>query len=202
MNQLWKNMRRVVPALIIAAMFGAVSPPAQAIAPCCNITNIDARTATVTAKETATGRTFTFKAARSTLLNSLKVGQSVYANFATKQVSVDGAEPCCPITSVLPAASTAGKPFGPVDGAKPFGPVDGATAKPIAPCCNITGIDVRVGLVTARVAATGKTFSFKVTNASLLNSLKVGQAVYANFGTRQVSVSGAAPCCNIVGGPS
>jgi len=67
-----------------------------------------------------------------------------------------------------------------------------------APCCAITAIDVKTGVVTAKETATGQTFQFKVTDAALLNSLKVGQGVYANFKTRQVSVNGANPCCSIV----
>jgi Cu/Ag efflux protein CusF len=54
----------------------------------------------------------------------------------------------------------------------------------------------------AKEAATGRTFSFKVTDNNLLRSLKAGQAVYANFGSKQVSVNGVAPCCGIVGGPA
>jgi len=66
------------------------------------------------------------------------------------------------------------------------------------PCCSITSIDVKTGLATAKDTATGQTFQFKVTDAALLNLLKVGQGVYANFKTRQVSVNGADPCCSIV----
>jgi len=66
------------------------------------------------------------------------------------------------------------------------------------PCCNITGVDYRTGLVTARNTATGQTFQFKVSNASLLRTLRVGQGVYADFGTKEVSVDGAAPCCGMV----
>jgi Cu/Ag efflux protein CusF len=49
----------------------------------------------VAARETATGRTFQFKVNDAALLKSLKVGQKIYANFATKKVSVDGLVPCC-----------------------------------------------------------------------------------------------------------
>ncbi|HEY1240460.1 MAG TPA: hypothetical protein VGF16_07875 [Bryobacteraceae bacterium] len=169
---------RVVTALIVAAALFAFAPETRAVTPCCGITGIDARTATVTAKETATGRSFTFKVPNSALLKSLKIGQSVYANFATSQVSVDGAAPCCSIAAVSSAA-----------------------AKPAVPCCNITGIDLRTGVAVAKEAATGRTFSFKVTDNNLLRSLKAGQAVYANFGSKQVSVNGVTPCCNMVGGP-
>ena len=63
------------------------------------------------------------------------------------------------------------------------------------PCCSITGIDQRAGVVTARETATGRVFQFRPQNAALLNQLKVGQEIYANFARAQVSVDGAAPCC-------
>src|SRR6266540_5443663 len=67
------------------------------------------------------------------------------------------------------------------------------------PCCSITSIDQRAGVVTARETATGRVFQFRPQNAALLTQLKVGQQVYANFARAQVSVDGAAPCCTIVG---
>lgn len=71
------------------------------------------------------------------------------------------------------------------------------------PCCSITAIDAKTGLVTAKVNATGKTFQFKVDQpgsvkgVKQLNSLKVGQQIYADFKTHTVSVNGFTPCCNI-----
>ena len=68
------------------------------------------------------------------------------------------------------------------------------------PCCGITAIDLRTGLVTARVTATGRTFQFAVTDPALLKTLKVGQAVQADFATMKVSVrlDRLDPCCAIV----
>ena len=68
----------------------------------------------------------------------------------------------------------------------------------VEPCCNVTGVDYRTGMVTAQNTATGQTFQFKVSNASLLKTLRVGQGVYGDFATKQVSVGGAEPCCNMV----
>ena len=48
-----------------------------------------------TARENATGKTFQFKIEGAA--TKLKAGDKVFANFATRQVSVDGAEPCCTI---------------------------------------------------------------------------------------------------------
>lgn len=65
------------------------------------------------------------------------------------------------------------------------------------PCCGITAIDTRTGIVTAREIGSKRTFQFEVKNAALLRSLKVGQPISVDFGTRKVSVDSAAPCCNI-----
>jgi hypothetical protein len=61
-------------------------------------------------------------------------------------------------------------------------------ADPAAPCCGIAAIDARSGVVTGKVTATGRTFQFKVTDAKLLASLKVGQAVAADFTSGKVTV--------------
>jgi hypothetical protein len=66
-----------------------------------------------------------------------------------------------------------------------------------APCCAITAIDQRTGIVTAVDSADNSTIQFKPA-ASLLRSLKVGQKVYVDPRTRKVSLDGAAPCCNAV----
>ena len=66
------------------------------------------------------------------------------------------------------------------------------------PCCGVTAIDARAGIATAREAATGRTFQFKVANPAQLKGLKVGQKIHANFGTRKVSLDGLQPCCNMV----
>lgn len=97
-----RTLRHLLFALILAFTLLALAPPVQAAAPCCAITGINARTGLVTAKVNATGQVFTFQVSNARLLNLLRVGQGVYANFAGKQVSVDGVAPCCAIVS-LPA---------------------------------------------------------------------------------------------------
>lgn len=62
----------------------------------------------------------------------------------------------------------------------------------------VTAIDARTGVVTARDAASRQIILFKVTNAALLKSLKVGQTVYADLGTQKVSLNKNEPCCAIV----
>lgn len=170
-------------ALLFVLSLFVAAPFCHAATPCCSITAINVRTREVAAKESVTGRTFTFKVDNATLLSSLKIGQGVYANFAKRQVSLDGISPCCGIVSVVGA------------------PQINSNVKAPSACCNITAIDLNTGMVAAREIATGKTFQFKVVSAALLKTLKTGQGVYANFGTHQVSVDGAAPCCAIVGAP-
>ena len=86
--------------LALGAVAGLV--PADAAEPCCNITALDAKTQTVTARETRTGRTFQFKVADTKALSALKVGQAVHADFKTMKVSLnpDGAAPCCGIVNL------------------------------------------------------------------------------------------------------
>ena len=64
-----------------------------------------------------------------------------------------------------------------------------ARAQALQPC-SIAAIDARAGVVSAKVNASGAAFQFRVTDAALLKSLKVGQEVYANFTTKQVSLDG------------
>ncbi len=66
------------------------------------------------------------------------------------------------------------------------------------PCCSITAIDAKAGTVTAREIGSKRTFQFQVSDAALLRSLRVGQAIAADFKTRKVSVDPQEPCCSIV----
>lgn len=65
-----------------------------------------------------------------------------------------------------------------------------AQARAAAPCCAITAVDSRTGVVTARVNASGQMFTFQLANRALLPRLRTGQPVFANFGGRQVSLDG------------
>jgi Cu/Ag efflux protein CusF len=66
----------------------------------------------------------------------------------------------------------------------------------LTPCCNIVSIDAN-GLVSAR-QADGRVFQFQVADQALLASLHIGQAVWADFGAKQVTLKyGAQPCCGI-----
>ena len=49
------------------------------------------------------------------------------------------------------------------------------------PCCVITVIDARTGVVTAAENKNKRTFEFKVGDGKLPQALKVGQPVYADW---------------------
>lgn len=94
----------VVLPLLAAPVAGAQQPGA-----CCVITAINAAAGTVTARETATGRVFEFRPRLAAVLGALRVGQTVQANFARNQVSLDGRSVCCTITRA-PAAEAPAAP--------------------------------------------------------------------------------------------
>jgi hypothetical protein len=62
---------------------------------------------------------------------------------------------------------------------------------------SITAINARTGVVTARDAKTRNTVEFTVAGAALLKSLKIGQTVYADYGTLKISVDNGEVCCSI-----
>jgi len=200
------NLRSALLLLIaISALALLCPPPAHAGTPCCDITAIDARTGVVTARVNATGQTFQFNAGSA--LRQLRVGQSIYANLATKQVSVNGLQPCCQIITTgvapvdgvrSPAQSTT---LGSTATSSAAGNTLGAQAakgavNPGEPCCGITSIDSSTGVASAKVNSTGQTFQFNA--GSMLSQLHVGQSIYANLATKQVSVNGVIPCCQII----
>ncbi len=45
------------------------------------------------------------------------------------------------------------------------------------PCCSITAIDVKAGVITAKVTATGQTFTLKEIPAGAIGSFKVGETL-------------------------
>ncbi len=180
------------PAGAIANPQAAANPPG----PCCDVTSINAATGVVGAKVNSTGQSFQFKLTNQQLLQSLRVGQGVYANFTTRQVSLDGRAPSGtiiaigPATAARPPVATPSVPSQPATAPKLPSPLQPAAPSSLTPAASITSIDSGTGLVSAKVNGTGQSFQFKLTNQQLLQSLKVGQGVYANFTTRQVSLDG------------
>ncbi len=67
--------------------------------------------------------------------------------------------------------------------------------KPIEPCCGVTAIDAKHGVVTAKSAA-GTTFNFKFDSGPVPSTLKVGQRVWSHGG--KVSLNGVQICCSVV----
>jgi hypothetical protein len=80
-------------------------------------------------------------------------------------------------------------------------PVTRAQQGPV-PCCTVTTVNVRTSTAAAKINASGQTFEFRVTDPKLMASLKTGQAVYANFTTKQVSFDGRTPSGIITAGPA
>jgi len=77
-------------------------------------------------------------------------------------------------------------------------PLSAATA----PCCYVTAIDGHTGLVTAKDNTSGRPLQFKPTDSAQIRALHVGSPVYADFGTRRVSLDGQHACCNMLDIPS
>jgi Cu/Ag efflux protein CusF len=175
------------PLVLVAALLSAASAaPAQSVGikssdatPCCAIVTIDFVKKIAAARDKA-GKVFEFTVPDGAVLKGLRVGQSVSADFKTGKVTVHYGEPCCNI--VRPA--------------EPAAKVD---LKPLEPCCGITAIDQATGVATAKETATGRVFRFEVRDAALLKSLKIGQKIFADFGSSKVRIHGSEPCCNIVG---
>lgn len=71
-------------------------------------------------------------------------------------------------------------------------------AQPSVPpaCCQITAIDTKHAVVSAKPANPGATFNFKFDSGALPSTLKVGQRVWARGG--KVSLNGVQNCCTII----
>ena len=172
-----QKMIRLRSVLLVAVLLAALAPAAraQALLPG-SITAIDARTGIVSAKVSASGAAFQFRVTDPKLLVGLHMGQGVYANFTTKQVSLDGKRMCCEITSApqapapLAAPVTAPKPVSP-------SPASAAVAKPAtgSPCCSITAINIYTGVVTAKENATGRIITFQIAHFQPVDGAKLFQ---------------------------
>ena len=114
----------VIKLLVLAGFMivlnGIVAPAECAGTPCCEIVAVNARTGVVTAKVNATGQEFEFKLSNPAQLKALRVNEAIYANLATKQVSLDGQHVVGQIISI------ASSKVAPVDGiGTQASPVDG-----------------------------------------------------------------------------
>jgi hypothetical protein len=180
--------------LQILSVFAARSSYPQAPAPAASVTSIDARTGVVTAKVNASGQPFQFTLSNAAQVKTLRIGQAVYANFAAKQVSLDGQHVAGQIISVGPASKAAG--------AASAQSVPSLGKTPPAACCVIAALANEAGVVTGKVNATGAQFQFTLSDAAALRSLQIGEPVYANFNGHQVSLDGQHIAGQIINGPS
>jgi len=134
--------------IVMLVLFGwLTAPEVFAAEACCAITSI-AQNGMVTAQDETTGRTFTFQA-NDRVLSGLRIGQKIYANFETQEVSVDGVQPCCSI--IQASVGTGATPAGLGELAAKVRPAYGQ------PCCNITAMGQN-GQVSALDQTTGETF--------------------------------------------
>jgi len=66
------------------------------------------------------------------------------------------------------------------------------------PCCTVTTVNVKTGIVTAKNTATGETFKFRLVKAAQIGNIKVGDQVSTDFQTRQVTVHSFQPAEGIL----
>lgn len=90
---------RLISILSVTALALSLASAASAQSACCAITAIDARTGLISAKVNSSAAPFQFRVPTPLMARTLRVGQNVYANFTTNQVSLDGRKACCTITS-------------------------------------------------------------------------------------------------------
>jgi N-acetylneuraminic acid mutarotase len=82
-------------------------------------------------------------------------------------------------------------------------PVIVSAQKPADACCVIVALNASTGVATAKVNSSGNAFEFKAVDGlrgtlALTTRVRVGQAVYANFASQQVSLDGRTVCCTIL----
>ena len=66
------------------------------------------------------------------------------------------------------------------------------------PCCSITSIDLKTGIVTAKDTATGETFEFRLADAAQIGNIKAGDPVSTDFQAREVTVHSFQPVGGIL----
>ncbi len=67
-----------------------------------------------------------------------------------------------------------------------------------APCCSITAIDTKTGIVSAKDTATGETIEFRLVDAAQIRNIKIGDQVSTDSNTREVSVHSFQPVDGIL----
>ena len=93
-------MKKFISLLAVIALFSA-GLPAQAGTSCCEVTAIHAKDGTAMARINANGKTFMFKVSDPKMLQAVKVGDAVQANFKTGRVTVKPKGTIPPIAGVI-----------------------------------------------------------------------------------------------------
>jgi len=111
------------------------------------VTAIDGETGLVTARDTATGQVFRFKAGNNAMLESLHIGQRISADFGASIVSVKPGVACCGIVAAAPLDPPNGQPAAAhTQAANRLEPPNGQKATTSAnapsPCCGIHAYEV------------------------------------------------------------
>jgi len=129
-------MKKLLFLLTASALFSA-GLPAEALEPVneFRVVVIDAKSATVTARDNKTGNTFKFKVNDQQMLKAIKVGDAGQADFKTGKVTVQ------PKGTPSPIAGVVLKPGGSV-GAPGGGTVRQRSAAPAAAGPDLTGVGV------------------------------------------------------------
>ena len=66
------------------------------------------------------------------------------------------------------------------------------------PCCSITTIDKKTGIVTAKDTATGETIEFRLGDAAQIGNIKIGDQVSTDSRAREVTVHSFQPVDGIL----
>jgi hypothetical protein len=103
--------------LVAGPILGQTTPPRKpapgvrpAPPPCCWITKIDGTTGVIEARERSSRYSFEFKVSDRRVVEELRVGQRIWADFTLKKVSLRAGERCCDILPHDPKASPRGTP--------------------------------------------------------------------------------------------
>jgi hypothetical protein len=171
------QFRLLFPLLVLLGLLGVV-PAAYATDACCYITGVNSKTDVVTAKVNSTGQLFQFRLKNRAQLSQLKVGQAIYANLKTDQISLDGKNV---VGSIL---------YGSVGHLVPPN-----TNNPTAEAPSAAGATCNVMLVDRQrrqaVAEDQDASIFEFTaSPAVLQNLQPQQRIYANFSRKKVSLDG------------
>jgi hypothetical protein len=105
-------------AAIVLLMVVGWTAPGRAADACCQVTAVNVNTQIVTARDRASGRTFTFNVPTFAQAQKIKVGQKIHADFARNLASLDGAHFCCRIMEFEQTKSTRNDPCGDINQAR------------------------------------------------------------------------------------